>query len=118
MGDSEMRVRGHVTVPEELPAGAGKVRVRVEDVSRIDAAAVVVAAADLPIDAPLAPGAAVPFELEVGDVDPRSRYSVRVHVDRNATGNVTPGDLVSTETYPVLTQGASNDVEVRVRPVA
>lgn len=84
-----------------LGAG-GVVHVVVEEVTRADAPATVAARLDLQceeIDV-------APLLLRVPDVDASKRYSVRVHVDRTGNGRIKPGDMISTQSHPVLTQGA------------
>ena len=55
-----------------------------------------------------------PSALTVPEVDEHARYDVRVHVDRSGSGEVSPGDRITTRAYPVLTQGAGDHVEVEV----
>ena len=92
----------------------GTVRVRLEDVSRADAPARVVAEAVVR-EARLA--APVPFALRAPAVDERARYVVRAHVDVDGDGAVGLGDYVSTQSTPVLTHGAPRRVEVIARRV-
>jgi hypothetical protein len=44
-------------------------------------------------------------------------YSVHVHVDVSGSGQVEIGDLITTQTYPVLTHGFPDRVEVTLRRV-
>jgi uncharacterized lipoprotein YbaY len=114
---SSRMLTGRVRLGGALPAGPAVLRVIVEDVSRIDAAAPVVAQWVTPLLGPLAAGADIPFALSVNDVDEGVRYNVRVHIDTSGSGDVTPGDLVSTAAYPVLTGGAPATVTVEVRTI-
>lgn len=107
------RVTGEVLVPMDLPPGA-TLHVRVEDVSRADAASVLIAEQVTVLARPLVAGQRIPFECTIPDVDLRARYSVRVHVDRDGTGVVKQGDLISTQSHPALTHGAPDRVEVAV----
>lgn len=117
MPDVPMRgsrsVRGDVVIPNDVPAG-GTVRVRVEDVSRADAASVVVAEDVTVLVRPVVAGERLPFACAIPNVDEQARYSVRVHIDRDGTGAVKKGDLISTQSYPTLTHGAPDRVEVAV----
>jgi putative lipoprotein len=88
--------------------------VRVEDTSRADAAATVVAEAALPLTRPLPAGGRLPFRLTVPAVDDHARYGVRVHVNRSGAGVLSAGDRITTRAYPVLTHGAPDHVEVDV----
>jgi hypothetical protein len=62
-------------------------------------------------------GAAIPFEVRAPPADPGASYSVRVHVDLDGDGEVSPGDYVSTTSYPVLTRGHPAEAVVEVRLV-
>ncbi len=111
-----------VTVQIEWPEGLGalppnaRARVTVEDTTRSDASSVVVGETvldDLDLGAPTV------TQVDVGDVDPNSDLSVRVHVsdaNRRALG-IEVGDLVSTQAYPVLTRGRGDSVVVAVQLV-
>lgn len=103
-------VRGSLELPAGAPATAAAVRVRVEDVSRADAGAVVVGEQVLR-DVSLA---GLRFEVAVADVDPSARYTVRVHVDLTGSGTLDAGDLLTTQHVPVLTGGAPDTVTVPV----
>ncbi|WP_193315345.1 YbaY family lipoprotein [Nostocoides sp. F2B08] len=98
-----------------LPENAYAV-VTVEDVSRADAPSVVVGETLLEeVD----PGTPTMTEVEVGEVDPGADLVVRVHVaDRSrAERQIEIGDLVTTESYPVLTRGRGSSVVVRPRVI-
>jgi putative lipoprotein len=111
-------VRGKIALPDDVPAEAGEILVVVEDVSRADAPSAIVGETRLG-RTPLAPGATIPFSAEVPEnaIDPRAAYSLRVHVDVSGSGEIEKGDLVSTQSYPVLTRGAGGETVVRVRRV-
>lgn len=101
--------------PEFTPAG---ILVELEDVSRADAPSPVVQRVQIPPRA-LSGGAVVPFVLEVPAerVSERNSYSIRVHVDLSGTGEIQPGDYISMQSFPVLTQGHGDRVCVSVRRV-
>lgn len=109
-------VSGQIVLPthvRELPPGA-VVRVSVQDVSYADASAAVAATSelrDVSVAGPIA------FRLDVPHVDPNAQYSVRVHVDVDGSGEVVGGDLVSTQSHPVLTGGHRSQVSVPVQQV-
>jgi uncharacterized lipoprotein YbaY len=99
----------------ELPASA-KAHVTVEDVTLADASSVAVAgvvADQLRTDHPMT------VVVDVPEVDPSHRYSVRVHVRREGSPNpqVQSGDLITTQSYPVLTRGFGNHVTVKLLKV-
>jgi hypothetical protein len=98
-----------------LPEGAWA-RVTIEDVSQMDSESIVVAERvieHVSTDAPLV------TEVEVGTVNPGSDFVVRVHVSsaRGSTSQVESGDLLSTQSHPVLTQGHGRSAVVRPQRV-
>lgn len=106
-------VRGQVRLRHAVSAPA-TVHVRLEDVSRADAEAELVAELTLPLAASLPAGAELPFAIIAPEIDGHARYSVRAHVDVSGTGDVTVGDLLSTAAYPVLTLENPDEVTVEV----
>ena len=108
-------VSGTVLLSEAAPEAPGAVaRIFVEEVSRADAAATIVARLEIPGAVLRAAGGTLPFSLAVERIDPAKRYAVRIHIDADGDGRIGAGDHVSTESYPVITQGADTHVEVRV----
>lgn len=108
-------VRGRIALPPDIQRErARSVVVQVQDVSRMDAPATVVAEQRIE-DVVLEESGEVPFEVEVpaGLVDRRSHYAMRVHVDVSGTGDVTKGDYVSTASYEVL-RGADDDDDLLI----
>ena len=114
----KQKVSGEVILPAEVPADRADVIVQVEDVSRADAPSVVVGEKRLPRVA-LRPGAKLPFEVEIpeGALDESHSYSVRAHVDVSGSGEVETNDLVTTQSYPVLTRGHGDSVKLQVKKV-
>jgi hypothetical protein len=112
------RVNVQIEWPDNLRAlpEHAQARVTVEDVTQADASSVVIAESVL--DDLTADQVAV-AEVEVGEVDPRADLVVRVHVAAagRQTRDVEVGDLVSTQSYPVLTHGHGDSVVVRPRVV-
>ena len=103
-----------VKFPGPRPAQAHSARAVVEDVSMADGLARVVAEehrSRVSLATPLT------FEIDVGEPDGRTSYAVRVHVDVTGDGRVSPGDFVSTQSHPVLTQGYPSEVTVPVQRV-
>ena len=95
-----MRVRVMINAPAgDFPAGGAAVRVFVEDTSRLDEAARPVAESTLAIDT-LAQG--IPVEITCREPEANETFTVRVHVDVGASGNVTLGDLVSTQAHQAI----------------
>lgn len=97
----------HVARDAHSYTGVG-VLVTLQDVSRADAAAVVLARTEVVLDGT----AYVPFHLECdADIDPRARLAVRARAD--VEGRLV---LTSTEVVPVAPEGA-HEVVVTVHPV-
>ncbi len=112
-------VRGSIRLPAAgVPDRAAAVVTVVEDVSRADAPSLIVGR-QRQLDVALGPAATLEFAVEVpaGEIDERSLYSVRVHVDVSGSGSVELGDLVTTRSYPVLTRGYGDEAAVEVRRV-
>lgn len=111
MSDPQI-VTGHVRLLEALDQPAGTLYVRVEDVSRADAASEVIAETAITIDRSLAAGEELPFSLEMSALDPRAHYSLRAHLDTTGTRRIDPGDRISTESYPVVTFGNPSEATI------
>jgi uncharacterized lipoprotein YbaY len=108
-------ITGSVLLSEAAPETPGAVaRIFVEEVSRADAPAATVARLEVPGAVLRAAGGTLPFSMAVEGIDPAKRYAVRVHIDADGDGRIGVGDHVSTESYPVVTQGAPTHVKVRV----
>jgi hypothetical protein len=112
------RVNVQIEWPDDLRAlpEHAQARVTVEDVTLADASSVVIAERvldDLAVDQPAV------AEVEVGEVDSKADLIVRVHVTDagRPTRDVEAGDLVSTQSHPVLTHGHGDSVVVRPRVV-
>ncbi len=112
-------VKGKVTFEEKAPPFTGATMyVRLENVTLADAAAEVVAdyvernvAFDPKIDKDLS------FAIAGKAPDPQASYAVRVHIDIDGDGEVSLGDFISTQSYPVLTFGYPREVSILVRQV-
>ena len=99
----------------ELPPEA-QARVTVEDASRLDDAASVIAETVVrALEVSRPPRVAV----EVGEFDPAADLYVRVHVTAGgrATREVEVADLITTQSHPVLTHGHGDSVVVPLRLV-
>src|SRR5688572_11896532 len=105
--DKVRTVRGEIILPaEELPPGSAEIVTVVEDISRADAPSTVVGE-QRQKGIVLRPGERIGFEIPVPAerIEEGHIYSVRAHIDRAGSGEVQVGDLVSTESHPVLTRG-------------
>lgn len=112
-------VHGEILLPPEgVPDQAATVVVQVEDVSRADAPSQVVAERRLD-GVFLRAGEVLPFEIEVPAslIDERHLYSVAVHLGVSLSDHVEVGDLITTQSHPVLTRGHSDHARIAVRRV-
>ena len=112
-------VKGKITFEEGAPPFTGAtVYVRLEDITLADAASEVVAeyverdvAFDPKTDRDLS------FAIAGEAADSRASYAVRVHVDIDGDGEITEGDFISMQSYPVITFGRPTEISVLVRQV-
>lgn len=111
-------IRGEVAFesgPADISGAA--VHVRVEDVSRADAASISVAEWNLPaLPRGTSTSSVIPFEVTVQPLDARARYSLRAHVDVDRDGRTSPGDFITMEEFPV-SRAAADFYRLRVRRV-
>jgi uncharacterized lipoprotein YbaY len=105
---------GDVVLPSSCPVTrAASVRVEVRDVSRADAPSSVVAETVL-TNVEIKPFSRIAFSLEVPSY-PRARsLDVRVHVSLQGRGMVQHGDLLSTASHPIATEGPLGHMAVPV----
>lgn len=91
--------------------------VRVLDVSRADAGAVIAGETIVP-DLRYGPGSASAIAVDVtcGAVDARAHYSAWAHLDLDGDGQVSSGDWLTTESYPVI-NGQPSRAELRLQVV-
>ena len=57
------------------------------------------------------------FSLAGDPPDPRASYAVRVHIDIDGDGEVSKGDFISTQSYPVITFGYPRELSILVKQV-
>jgi len=99
------------------PAGDVTVYVRVEEASRADAPAAMVAQVMLRGVEVAAAAPPLRFELQQIPTVPSGRYVVRAHADVDGDGRITRGDYISTQSYPVLTGAAADVVKIVLHEV-
>jgi uncharacterized lipoprotein YbaY len=109
--------------PPDHLAGA-IVRVRLIDTTLIDAPSETVCeqAIDLGGDGGGGPTAdelsvGIPFRLAVGDLEPRRRYEVAVHVDHDRSGLLSPGDYLNKASHPIAPDLDRVDTEITVERI-
>jgi len=97
---------------------AATARVSVEDVSMADASSITLAATTIDnICHRLGEVLRINFQVFGPVFDEEAHYSVRVHIDLQGSGDVSPGDYMTTQNYPVLTFGFPDWVEVQVEKI-
>lgn len=112
-------VQGEIIFDEDADSfSRATVRVYLEDVSRLDALADLIAEQVI-ADVSHEKGTAerLKFALYGPSPDERASYSIRVHVDLAGDGDIHRGDFITMQSYPVLTFGHPDKVSVRVRRV-
>lgn len=107
----ERTVHGVLHVPGEVPHRAARLVVRVLDVGRADAASEVIAEHVIE-DATLSSD--IPFEVAVPVSAVGPSWILQVHVDLAGTGTFSPGDYLTTQSYPVLPPGPDQDLDVKL----
>lgn len=109
-------VSGEISFEEtSKPVSNATIYIRLEDVSRADAASTLITEEVLQ-DVSLL-GDRLKFNLYGEISDAKADYNVQVHVDIDGDGQVSQGDYITMESYPVLTWGHPSQVSVRVREV-
>lgn len=96
------------------------VHVRLEEVGALDAAVRVVAEEVHCAARFLAEADALYHDhaaLSIEELDPGASYGVQVHIDVDGDGEMSTGDFITMESYPVLTFGYPNRVAVVVRRI-
>ena len=57
------------------------------------------------------------FAIAGDPPDARASYAVRVHIDIDGDGEVSKGDFISMQSYPVITFGHPRELSILVRQV-
>lgn len=57
------------------------------------------------------------FEITGRDLDERENYAIRAHIDIDRDGNVSKGDFITMQSYPVVTFGHPRQISILVRQV-
>src|SRR4029450_1532387 len=112
-------VKGKITFEEAAPPFTGATMyVRLERITAADIASEVVAdyvERDVAFDPKTF--SVLSFAIACNLPDPRDSYAVRGHIDVDGDGEVSKGDFVSMQSYPVITFGHPTEVSILVRQV-
>ncbi len=57
------------------------------------------------------------FSIHCPTLDAQHQYVIDVHVDRDSDGEVSVGDLITMESYPITLSSADLQIDVKVLPV-
>lgn len=112
-------IYGKIIFGDKVSSFAGAtLHVYLEDVSLADAASVIVGKyieKNVKFDGEIS--AFLSFRIEYNDLDLSDRYEIRVHVDVDGDGEVSKGDFINMQSYPVITQGYPTDISVQIKQV-
>jgi len=116
---SRQVVRGQIVFEDDAAAfSQATLYVTLEDVTYADSKAVIVGRLvkeNISYD-PAAPRP-LTFDVSVEVPDRNALYNIRAHCDLDGDGQISHGDYVSTQSYPVITRGHPSEVSVRVRRI-
>lgn len=99
------------------PFSGASVYIRLEDVTRIDAASIVIAEQVLRGVRAGEDVRELDFAIHGDELEPHAHYVVRVHVDVDNDGKVGVGDYVSTASHPVTLNAFSKAITIPVHLV-
>ena len=109
-------IRGQIVFEDDASAFSdATLYVTLEDVTYADSKAIIVGTVvkeNISYD-PAAPEP-LTFELPVEVPERNALYNIRAHFDLDGDGEISPGDYVNTQSYPVITRGHPLEVSVRV----
>lgn len=113
------RVTGRIWFDDTAGPFTGAVlRVKLEEISRADAAAREISQAVFPNYSHSADAPPADFSIESEQINASHRYEVRVHLDINGNGQYSAGDQITVQSYPVLTKGYPNVIEIRLQQIS
>lgn len=119
-----MRISGRLRVPRDVVATSGAlVTLRLVDVSRADACALTLDEHTVLLtpaagrQEPAQEFQTVVVDLSAPELDPRSSYALTAHVDLTGSGEVAPGDLITTMHVGVSTHDVDRVVDVPLQQI-
>jgi len=112
---SESLITGEILIPANTKiADTAVAYVHLLDTSRADAASTVISEQVIAnVATKLSRGERIKFVLYGEIQNPQASYSVSVHIDVDADGQVGVGDYINVQSYPVATFGYPSHVEVK-----
>lgn len=117
--NEQLLVSGKILIGKDVGTfSSATVNVYLEDVSLQGASAKIIAKQTIPnVIHERGTDTTLEFVLYGGKPDQGASYSIRAHVDFHGVGHINRGDYISMQSYPVLTFGHPNKVEVTVHEV-
>lgn len=113
-------LRGVIQLPEgDHPDQEVTVLLQLQEVSRADAAADVVATERHTTTLPATGAGSLPFELSYDEsaLDPRGTYLIRCHIDTTGSGTVDRGDYLTTAFRALPTPPDDRSVVIQVQRI-
>ena len=114
-----MKIRGKIVFQGDLKDISGaSVSVRIQDVSRADGPSVTISEyriEKLPVGTNTR--TSVPFEITMDIIPTRAYCTIWAHIDVDGDDQVSIGDYITMESFPVTAASSANFVVVRVRQV-
>ena len=105
-------VEGRLTFTGSAAPSSLSAKIRVLDVTFADAPSIEVASTSVTLTGPGPHAFTVPMPVVRADV----RYAVQAHVDVDGDGNVSKGDFITMESFPVF-NGYPSTVDITVKRV-
>ena len=114
-------VSGHIILDEDETFSDATVYIRVEDVTLQDVSSEVIATqtiSNVNLNSTTnKEGIKFSINKEKIDYNPNHSYSISVHVDVNNDSEISTGDFITVENYPVLTHGHPSFLTVKVKRI-
>jgi hypothetical protein len=105
---------GKIILPSNSPSIiANHIQIEVRDVSFMDVPSQLVAQRQLD-QVHLRPNGEVKFEMSIPEDKPGRTFSIRVHISAEGSGQVKPGDLLTTVSIPIPNTKILTPIEVPV----
>ena len=113
-----MRIDGVIKCVGQIePVAGATLWVRARDVTRADSSAVTLAEQEIHDVTIAGPDDVVPFTLQLSPPDPRGSYTIEAHLDANHSGDVSVGDLLTTEHISIDPSRNNQSLTVSLRQV-
>jgi uncharacterized lipoprotein YbaY len=112
-------VKGEITFETDIqPFSGATIYIRLEDITFTDAASKVIAEyVEQNVSFNPKTNNIIPFTIVGQAPDLQANYVVSVHIDIDKDGEVSSGDFLNTQSYPVITYGYPNQVSIIVHQV-